>query len=410
MLNGIGSVINIVVLIIVVLATSLSARWTLPGPAKPFGFWEASIGMHAWTDHLVARNLQLRHTAYVYPGIRVFSVLRGNRVFDAITPLRPQFDELFVEHLATMRHHNHQLSYSIKTGKSRYLRFPVPDRISMFDQVPGTEDLRGRHDTGYAGIVGVAEYMYHIVNTRVFDTPLTVDIGGHVTLMKWMGNTRRDWSGIEQYGVMRYGLGNVFGEVRGGQLAVRPEPLGDGAMGVSAYLGVRGWQYEVGVLVESIETEPIRTGIMVRFARSPVTEALGKVHFDYTRAPEGFVMQLPFSHGYWGTIKAPPQNAVLINKISVQRVVTYWQNGQGRNFYEHILSTSEMAEVDRRTHDIYIVPKETPWVLELESLVSPHSRFKSWGDLEEWERKRQGPAQLAQWVTYHVYAAPRQGQ
>ena len=50
-----------------------------------------------------------------------------------------------------------------------------------------------------------------------------------------------------------------------------------------------------------------------------------------------------------------------------------------------------------------VVVEEGPWHLKLESLVSPHSSFRNWNDLKEWERKRQGPAQLAQHVTYKVY-------
>ena len=80
---------------------------------------------------------------------------------------------------------------------------------------------------------------------------------------------------------------------------------------------------------------------MVQFARSPVTEALGKIHFDYTRSLEGFVVLLPLNTGYWGTTRIVPKNAILVEEIATQRVITYWQNGQGRNFYAHILTTKK---------------------------------------------------------------------
>jgi hypothetical protein len=388
--------------------TAQETHWTFPGTTKPFGYWEASLGLHGWADHLVARNLQLRHTAYLYPGLRVFSILRGNGTFDTITPISPQFDELFIEHLARISLSKHQFDYSIKAGKSRYLRFPEPDRISMFDQVPGTEDLRNQHQTGYAGILGVAEYAYSSYKSDVFNIPLSIESGVHLACMQWVGNTRTDFAAIESYAFLRGGYGILFSELRVGQLAIRPEPLGLGGKGISSYIGINAWNYEVGIMIESIETEPLRTGLMVQFARSPVTEALGKIHFDYTRSPEGFVVQIPLNTGYWGTTRVVPKNAILVEEITTHRVMTYWQNGQGRNFYEHILTTNKKEVLGNSNKKTYIVPVEKPWVLELESLVSPHSTFKEWNDFLEWERKRQGPAQLSQEVIYQIYEAPNE--
>lgn len=45
-----------------------------------------------------------------------------------------------------------------------------------------------------------------------------------------------------------------------------------------------------------------------------------------------------------------------------------------------------------------VVVKESPWYLDLEALISPHTAPN-----RDWFRDRQGPAQLAQEVTYRFY-------
>lgn len=376
-------------LILITWHTLCYGNWTFPGFNRPLGFWESSVGVHAWSDHIVGRNLQFRHTTYLHPGLRLFTTIRGNKKFDKLTPLSPQFDEQFIEHLGFYRSNQHLFAYSIKGGKIRYLRFPYPDRISMFDQVPGTEDLQNRHQTGYAGIIGIWEYEYR-----------PVGIGHHLTTIQWMGNQRRDASVLENYLFMRRQLGPLFWESRLGRLAVRPEPLGKSEWGHVSYLGIRKWRYEIGFLIENLENNPIYTGVMVQFALSPFTKAFGAVHFDYTRSPEGAVMQIPFWKGYWGVANIVPDNATYIGELKTERSVTYWQNGQGRNFYEHTMSNTIPHTKQKNT---VVVVEEGPWHLKLESLVSPHSSFRNWNDLKEWERKRQGPAQLAQHITYKVY-------
>ena len=88
-----------------------------------------------------------------------------------------------------------------------------------------------------------------------------------------------------------------------------------------------------------------------------------------------------------------------MGSIRAERTITYWQNGQGRNFYEHIIDKQGHTHGD----ELLIKPFEDSWYLRIESLVSPHNRFRSYDDLVEWERQRQGPAQLAQPVTYKFY-------
>jgi hypothetical protein len=72
-----------------------------------------------------------------------------------------------------------------------------------------------------------------------------------------MGSNRTNLATIESYEFLRGGYGLLFSELRVGQLAIRPEPLGRGGKGISGYIGINAWNYEVGIMVESIETEPL---------------------------------------------------------------------------------------------------------------------------------------------------------
>jgi len=351
------------------------------------GNWELSIGLHGWpNDHLWARNLQWRGMAYLgNAGIRANAVIRSNREFNAITPLALSPDELYVEHLGFYRHDRTEFSYSIKTGLMRYLRFPYPDIIAMFDQVPGTEDLQHPTiDTGYKGILLTTEYAH------------ALGIGHHFTGIDWLFGTRSGTDIIENYLFYRNRLSFLDIELRTGTLAIRPEPLGSSDNGFSLYLGMFLGDYKIGFLYETIRTQPIYTGILVEFAPSPVTQVMGSLHMDYNRAPEGWVVQIPLLNGTWNTAAALPPNANPIGKVVAERTITYWQNGQGRNFYEHILS----YEGDINNKNAKIVMEESPWYLRIESLVSPYNQFQTWDDMVTWEKHRQGPAQLAQRVTY----------
>jgi hypothetical protein len=79
--------------------------------------------------------------------------------------------------------------------------------------------------------------------------------------------------------------------------------------------------------------------------------------------------------------------------------MTYWQNGQARNFYEHRISKWGITDPSQAE----VVMKVEPWYLQVEALVSPHSLPTNWDEAKEWESDRQGPAQLKQPVTYKFY-------
>jgi len=370
----------------------------LPYIGRFNGHWDLSVGAHLWPidDYYKLKNLQLRTNFDLAPGLRVNSVLRSNKEFDRIDKLEPTFDELYLE---TYGHHEHdfgKLSLSLKVGKMRYLRFPYPDLISTFDHVPGIEDLRiDGAETGYSGQMLTLEY------------ESKYNLGYHLTGINWGFGDREGRNLIENYLFYRNNFGPIDLEARIGQMQLRRpvSKLGRAGKGYSIYLGGSWEGYKAGLLYENLKNEKhdqqdIMTGVMVTFDFSSITELLGRVRFDYTRSPQGFGMQFPLASGYLGDLREEtPEDGVLVGEIEAERVITYWQNSQGRNFYEHRISSWGEQAGD----DIIVVIDEEPWYLKLEALVSPHTSFKTWDDLVTWERQRQGPAQLGQYVTYKFY-------
>ena len=89
---------------------------------------------------------------------------------------------------------------------------------------------------------------------------------------------------------------------------------------------------------------------------------------------------------FTGVLMAPgrrgflePRGLVLVGEIVAERVRTYWQNGQVRNWYEHRLSSWGRTS----GRGVVAVMVEDPWYLQLEALVSPHTTFSSWEALQE---------------------------
>ena len=349
--------------------------------------------------------------------------MRSNSDVAGITTVAPRIDELYLEKYGYYTRGAHRLPLSLRLGVLRYLRFPYPDIISTFDQVPGIADLQGTHPTGYGGLVATAEYEH------------ASGLGAHFTAIKWGFGYPGRHDLIEGYGFYRTQLGPLDLELRAGILALRPEPLGKGAPGYNVYLGYRAPEWQAGVLYEKLQGQPVRTGGMVRFAfphsgqSQPITgnpwrpdghfhgsylsvsipaarfaEAAGRVALDYTRAPQGIAFEIPLAKGSFGMHGElpPPQGAQLVGEIHAERVTTYWQNGQSRNYYEHV--TGQWGETGDPALDVVVV--EGPWYLQLEALVSPNMLTPS--QLREWERQRQGPAQLAQPVVYQFYRSVRE--
>lgn len=169
--------------------------WWAPtiGPGK--GHWDLRVGVHAWTDHIELRNLRLRGLIDLGPGLRALAVVRSNSDVAGITTVAPRIDELYLEKYGYYTRGAHRLSLSLRLGVLRYLRFPYPDIISTFDQVPGIADLQGTHPTGYGGLVATAEYEH------------ASGLGAHFTAIKWGFGYPGRHDLIEGYGFYRTQLG-----------------------------------------------------------------------------------------------------------------------------------------------------------------------------------------------------------
>ncbi|MDO8587446.1 MAG: hypothetical protein Q7T82_10430, partial [Armatimonadota bacterium] len=301
--------------------------WFLPTVGKGVGDWSASVGLFAWNNTANLRNLQFRGDVDLAPGLRAHAVIRSDRRLEALRGVRPHFDEGYVEAYGFHNSFRGVLSGSLRVGATRHLRFPYPDAISLFDQVPGVSELNAGPETGYNGALAVLDYAH------------SSGLGAHFTGIKWGFGREGGSNAIECYGSYRIGNSPRF-EVRAGLLPLRPEPLGASEKGYNAFLGINVKNYSVGLLYEKLDHQPAYTGIMIRFAPTRATRGLGTVAFDYDRSPEGVAMQLPLASGRIGNIRrVAPANGALVGEIKAERFKTYWQNGQVRNYYEHRVSS-----------------------------------------------------------------------
>ncbi|MBL7149834.1 MAG: hypothetical protein ISS80_07155 [Candidatus Cloacimonetes bacterium] len=123
---------------------------------------------------------------------------------------------------------------------------------------------------------------------------------------------------------------------------------------------------------------------------------------DYTRADEGFSMQIPFLKKAFGGLKKNiPENAELVGTITTERVITFWRSGMMRNFYEHIISKNG----DTDSNDLIVRINEKPVRLDIESIVSPYHEFKSVQDFIDWNSQGYRLGQYSQNVIYEFYKA-----
>ena len=107
---------------------------------NPYGHWNISCGLHIWQNYSVLRNLQFTSLLNLNDNLRINTVIRSNNEFNNISIFAPQIDEGYIQWQSFNKKDNVKIANSIKIGQLRYLRFPKPDIISMFDQVPGVED------------------------------------------------------------------------------------------------------------------------------------------------------------------------------------------------------------------------------------------------------------------------------
>lgn len=274
------------------------------------------------------RNFQIRADMDVLPGVRWHTTVRSNQERDTLKGIRPHFDENYLEGYGFRKNDNGTLSASLRIGTTRYLHFPYPDAIAMFDQVPGISDLTGEEKTGYSGELLTLDYAHKS------------GFGLHASSIHWDFGRTGGTNLMENYLFYRQDFGKMHFETHLGGLAVRPEPLGRKENGVSVYLGTSTSGYTAGILYEKLHNQPTYTGIMVTFPMNTVTKAMGRVAFDYDRNPEGFAMQVPLVDGRIGGIRTiAPADGILVGEIKAERIRTYWQNGQVRNYYEHRTSS-----------------------------------------------------------------------
>lgn len=350
------------------------------------GNFDLSVGLKLWHNRFIVRNLNLSGTMDVAPGVRLRGQIRrreGEAQF-----LVPEADEAYLEIFNHYRAPSFTGGYSLKLGRSRYLRYPYPDAISQFDLATSIADLQN---------LGVTDY-----RDALFQSELALNSGwgvhGGALATLWGGRPR--FNLVEGYGFYRsdFGQGWHF-ESRLGLLQVRELPYGRaGELGGNVYLGKQIGEFTVGLLYENKRNEAQYTGIMVQFRPGSVTRALGKVTFDYSRKPEGFTVQLPLWHGRLKQSRFVRSGDVLVGEVRAVRMRTLFPQGYNRNQYEHRLASWGETN-DSRLH---CVVEEEPWYLQAEALISPNLVLDA-----KWERQRQGPAQYVQRVTYRFYRANR---
>lgn len=362
--------------------------WVFPTIGTGNGHWSSSVGVFLSKDDVELRNLQLRADIDVAPGVRYHTLIRSDREMEKLDGFDPHFDENYIEGYGFKHTSSGTLSANLRVGNVRYLHFPYPDSIAMFDQVPGISDLQNGQQIGYSGELLTLDYAHKS------------GLGAHLSGINWDFGRDGGTDMIENYIYYGKDFGKLHFETHVGGLQARPEPLGRRETGYNWYLGTKGKRYDVGILHEKLDNNPAYTGIMVTFPMNNTTKRMGKVAFDYDRSPEGFAMQLPSASGTIGDVrKVAPENGELVGEIKAERLRTYWQNGQVRNFYEHRISN--WGETGKQ--NLIVVMEEEPYYLQAEALVSPHTKFGGWDDLKDWEEDRQGPAQLSQKVTYKFY-------
>jgi len=381
----------------VILFGDTSSTFWFPKVGGITGHTEASIGFHFWNDHLYTRNLQLRNFSYLFPGIRVNSVLRSNKEMNVIeiykdskpvyNKIEPNIDELYLELFGFNYNKFGTISGSLKLGKIRYLRFPYYDNISILDQVPGLTDLRDGDMSGYYGELLCLDYFSNY------------GFGYHSSLIHWDLFERNGFDSLENYLFFRKNFNFIEFESRAGYLQTRQEPVGLSATGYSAYLGAVWKDYHVGIYYENIDDE-IFTGFGISFAPSRITSILGAVKLDYTRANEGFSMQIPaIKYNFGKLIDNVPEHAGLVGTIRTERVITFWRAGMMRNFYEHLISKTG----DTDSKDLLIRLVEKPVRLDNESIVSPVYKIDSIASFKDWNSSGMRFGQYSQDVIYEFY-------
>lgn len=391
---------SVAVAILLMLAISLFPITYTPLQFQKFhGHVESSIGFHVWSDHFVVRNLQLRGLLYTPWFLRINAVFRpSDREYLIIkehhhnyynTRFRPYIDELYAETIHNFSQSGWNLDLAAKVGRTRFLRFPYYFQTARFDRIPGVADLRGGDDTDYSGIIPTAN----------LSAPF--GLGYHVAAIQWLWNDVKGLGILENYLYYAPDVHPGILELRFGQLAQRTDPPGSTVQGASMLLGASWSGFSVGFFVERTVDDTF-TGLLVNFAQTKITNALGRVRLDYTRSYQGLVFQIPFAQYNIGYASTPPADAQLVGTVEVDRAITFWRAGLMRNFYEHIASRTGSTDGD------IIVMKEKPWYLGFEGLISTYKITSySIDEMKRWNNSTTRPGQYSQQATYYIYRRRR---
>jgi hypothetical protein len=359
--------------------------WSTHSIGAGRGHASISLGAQFWDNYFKIRNLIARITLEVAPGIRAHFIGRRREGSWRRMPFHPDVDEAYIEGLGFYNSPAIHLALNLKVGRVRYLRFPAPDRLSEFDQVPGISDLTGGPQTDYRGALLTLETWHRS------------GLGFHFGGIAWgFDAAPAGANAIEAYAFFRRSFGDGWTvEGRVGGLAGRPEPPGRPAhRGGSLFLSGKIGEFDIGAMIERRRGDRTYTGVMVRFLPGDGTYFMGKTGFDYQRSPEGASVQFDLFHFRFNEWSHPAPGEELVGQVRAVRVRTFWRQGFQRNEYEHRLSSWGQTSGP----GLRVVVKEQPWYLQLEALVSPHTSLN-----RAWFRDRQGPGQLAQEVIYSFY-------
>jgi hypothetical protein len=364
--------------------------WWLPNTGNLTGNFDASVGIHFWSEHFWFRNLQFRSQLNVFKGLRLNSVVRSNHNLYKINTFEPFFDELYAEFYGYRLGSQTTFSFSARAGRIRYMRTPFPDFISIFDIVPGIADLTSppRPKTAFEGFMVSLDYK------------LYQGLGLHTTILGEQPENSGQVRMLEGYAFYKRTFGLIDLEARCGMLHQHLDMGGYGCdFGANLYAGIRIKNVRAGGLIEKLEGKTWCGGILVQFSPSLITNILGTVHFDYTRNKEGFAAQIPLVKGNFGYADEKEVNGTLVGEMVAERRMTFWRNSQTRNFYEHQYSLAGQVEGD----SIVAVIDEFSWYLKNESPVGPLYELNSADDVLEWDSNSARLGEIAQPVVYRFY-------
>ncbi|MDP8221305.1 MAG: hypothetical protein P9X26_08160 [Candidatus Stygibacter frigidus] len=388
-----------VLILLLILVSLLSGEIWLPCPKPLSGHIETSLGLHFWEDHLYIRNLQARALIYLYPGIRLNVVARGNKEINQIefsraykpvyNQFQPGFDESYLELFGYYFYNDLQFSSSSRIGRIRFLQFPDNNIISRFDQVAGMSDIRSSYEpSAYNGAILINDLSWR-------------NIGWHNTIYQ-NGYDHTDISLLNNYLYFIYDNDLMMLEARAGKLPVRDHSsdavLMESAWGWCGLIGVKWQGYDLNLYYEKVDNV-IYTGLSIRFASSPFTRFAGKVRLDYNRSCEGFVFQYPLFYQDINMAGHQPKGLTKVGEIRAERVISFWRIGMQRNFYENIISRKGITDPALTK----VVIKTEPMLLGIESIVSPVYEFDKLSDINKWDSQGIRPGILTQQVIYEFY-------